>query len=316
PAVTTAILFGRGTLRSILFDERRLPDLTTNDPTTAHLPAFGRFLSTLRVAGETAGQGAIWAPAMGGNPAGDSFGLVVIIVRADHYGGARQEGCLLLSTGPGIIHNTPASTVVPRLLEVSPVPRPIHAANQRRGFGDRPLDALMDVVAHELAHTIHLDNLNDENGSNNPPNRVVPGATEFVENAPNTELLANAQAGAGPGLNAAQIKWNLERVDGAARVAAIRAVGTGIEVDINTEDSLRWPALAAGGLLMLRAASLAAPAPGAAHVGATPPSPAPQSLNLISFDLAAQTIRCSVVGGNAPARIVTTFPPGSVIIVP
>src|SRR5262249_8718590 len=215
-----------------------------------------------------------------------------------------------------MIHSAQASTIVPRLLEVSPVPRPISAADRRRGFGERPIDALMDVVAHELAHTIHLDNLNDENGSNNPPNRVVAGATNFVESAPNTELLANAQAGAGPGLNAAQIKWNLERVDGAARVETIRAAGTGIEIGINTEDSIRWPALAAGRLLTLRAASLAAPAPGSAHVGATPASPAPQSLNLISFDSAAQTIQCSVEGGNAPARIVATFPPGSVILVP
>jgi len=316
PPVTTAILFSRGDIRTLLFDERRVPDLTTNDPKTAHLPAFGRFLSALRVAGETPGQGAMWAPPMGGNPAGDSYGLVVIIARADHYGGTRQEGCLLLSIGPGIIHNTQASAVVPRLLEVSPVPRPISAADRKRGFAERPIDALMDVVAHELAHSSQLGSLSDEYGGPRAPNPAINHDVDFVEKALNSELLANARAGAGPGLNLAQIKWNLERVDGAARVEAIRAVGATIEIDINTENAARWPALAAGRLLMLRAASLASPAPGAAHVGSMPASPAPQSLNFISFDPGAQTIRCSILGAAAPAQVVATFPPGSVILAP
>ena len=317
PPVSTAILFARGDIRTSVFDERRLPDLTINDPTTAHLPSFGRFLSTLRVAGETSGQGAMWAPPMGGNPAGDSYGLVVIIARADHYSGNRQEGCLVLSFGPGIIHNTQASTVVPRLLEVSPVPRPISAADVKRGFATRPIDSLMDVVAHELAHSPPLSELSDEyGGRRHAPNLANNHDVDFVENALNSELLANARAGAGPGLNLAQIKWNLERVDGAARVEAIRAVGTGIEIDINVEDALRWPALTAGPLLLLRSASLSAPAPGAAHVGTIHANPAPQFLNLISFDFVAQTIRCSVQGAAAPAQVVNIFPPGSVILAP
>jgi hypothetical protein len=316
PSVTTTILLERGVIRDVFFDERRLPDLTANDPKKAHLPALGSFLSALRVAGEAAGQGAMWAPATGGNPAGASFGLVVFIARADHYGGVRQEGCLLLSLGPGMIHNTAPSTVVPRLLEVVPVPRPISAADRKRGFGERPIDALMDVVAHELAHSPAFGALSDEYGGKPLPNPLTAEATTFAEDGPNSELIANALAGAGPGLNATQLKWNLERVDGAARVDAIRAVGTGIEIDINTDDARRWPALAAGRLLTLRAANLAAPAPGATRVGSTPANPAPQSLNLTSYDATARTIRCSVLGGNAAAQVVNTFPAGSVILVP
>jgi hypothetical protein len=108
----------------------------------------------------------------------------------------------------------------------------------------------------------------------------------------------------------------LERVDGAARVEAIRAVGAAIEIDLNAEDAVRWPALAAGRLLMLRAASLSAPAPGAAHVGSAHATPVPQSLNLISFDIAAQTIRSSIVGAATPAQVVAAFPAGSVILAP
>src|SRR5262249_56816436 len=105
--VPPAIFFGPGDLRTMLFDERRLPDLTTNDPKTAHLPALARFVGTLRVAGETAGQGAVWAPATGGNPAGDSFGLVGIIAPAGHYGGTPLARSLVLRIGPGMIHSTP-----------------------------------------------------------------------------------------------------------------------------------------------------------------------------------------------------------------
>jgi hypothetical protein len=240
---------------------------------------------------------------------------MLIIARADHYGGTSQEGCVILSIGPGMIHDAQASTAVPRILEVVPVARPISAADRKRGFGQRPIDALMDVVAHELAHTSALGNLNDEyGGRGNPPNPADTKAATFVEGSPNTELLANVRVG--PGLNAASIKWNLERVDGAARVEAIRTVGSTIEIDINTEDALRWPSLAPGRLLTLRAESMARPAPGMANVGSTPANPAPQSLNLISFNFAAQTIRCSVLGATAPAQVVTTFSAGSVILVP
>lgn len=318
PPLDAAIFLARGEIRTALFDERRVPDLTTTDPTTAHLPALSRFVSTLRTPEQPLGFGTVWSGPSAGNPAGDSFGLVVIIARADHYSAVRQEGCLLLSFGAGIIHHTQASTVVPRLLEVVPVPRPISVAHRSLGFVERPIDSLMDVVAHELAHSDPLGGLNDEYGGEH---RGAPDLTEIpaishVENAANTQLLANVRAAAGPGLIALRIKWHWERVEGAVRVETIRAAGAEIEIGVTTEDAMRWPALAAGRLLVLRGRNLAAPAPGSAHVGNTPANPAAQTLTLVSFNLNAQTIRCAVQGAAAPAQVVAAFPPGSVILVP
>lgn len=317
PPLDAAIYLSRAQVRQPLFDERRLPDLTKTDPKTAHLPALSRFVKTLRVPGEAAGLGAIWAAADGGTPAGDSFNLVVIIARSDQQGGARAPGCLLVSTGAGMIHSIQASTVIPRVLEVAPVPRPISAAHRKLGFQEMPLDALMDTVAHELAHSDSLGKLNDEYGDQyGSADPAKPEVITFVEDTPNTQLIDNVRAGAGPGLNVMQIKWNLERVDGAARVETIRAAGAEIEIGLTLEDALRWPTLAAGRLLTLRSGNLAAPAPGSKHVGTTPANPIPQPLNLVSFDLLATTIRCTVLGPAAPVQVVTTFPPGSVILVP
>lgn len=318
PPLDAAIFLGRGEIRTLLFDERRLPDLTTTDPHSAHLPALSQFVRTLRVAGETPGQGSVWLPPTGdGTNTGDSFDLIVFIARADHYGGVRQAGCLLLSFGPGMIHHTEASTAVPRLLEVVPVPRPISATNRALGFQERPLDSLVDVVAHELAHSPALGSLNDEyGGRTHPPDPTDSDDATFVEESPNCQLIANSQAGAGPGLNSQQIKWNWERAEGAARVETIRANGAEIEIGITTEDAFQWPTLAVGRLLILRGRNLAVPASGSAHVGAKPAAAPPQSLNLVAFDRANQLIRCSVLGTATAAQVAAGFRPGDVIVAP
>jgi len=318
PPLDAAILLARGEVRDLLFDERRVPDLTTTDPKTAHLLPLSRFVSTLRVAGESPGQGAVWvSPTGDGTSTGDSFELIVIIARADHYGGVRQPGCLLLSLGPGMIHHTQASTVVPRLLDVVPVPRPISAAHRALGFQERPLDSLMDVIAHELAHSTPLGSLNDEyGGRNQPPDPTSLSAVTFVENAPNSQLIANSRAGAGPGLNVQQIKWNWERAEGAARIETIRANGSEIEIGLNADDAFQWPTLDAGRRLTLGSRNLAVPAPGSTQVGSSPASPAPQSVNLVSFDRSSQIIRCTVLGAATAAQVVAAFRPGDVILIP
>jgi hypothetical protein len=318
PPLEAAIHLTRRAVRLPLFDERRLPDLTTADPNTAHVPALSRFVKTLRVPDGPAGLGAIWAPPPGGGtPAGDSFGLVVILARSEQIGALRLDGCLLVSTGAGSRHSIQPSTVIPRLLEVALVPRPISVEHDRLGFMDAPLDVLVNTVAHEIAHSVSLGKLNDEYGEGGrPPNQAILQEVTFVEQAPNTQLIANARAGIGPGLNGRLIKWNWERVEGAARVETIRADGVQIVISVSMEDARRWPMLSAGRLLTLRGENLGGPVPGSTLVGSTPASPAPQSLTLVSFDLTARTIRCTVLGAASLAQIVATFPPGSVLVVP
>jgi len=212
-----------------------------------------------------------------------------------------------------------ASTIVPRLLEVVPVPRPISLTNQARGFAERPIDSLADVVAHELAHSAPFGGLNDEYGRNFPgpgPDLTAPHDVTFVEGALNTELLENAIAGGGPGLDLGQIKWNLERVEGAARVVDIKTVGSDIEISINAEDALRWPQLQAGRPLVLRRGILSGPGTNAAHVGSDPAMQAPMPVKLVAFDLNQQTIRCSLTIGILAPIVSAAFPRGSVIIAP
>jgi hypothetical protein len=319
PPLDAAIFKPSTPIRTVVFDDRRLPDLLTNDPNTAHQAAFSAFLRTLRRPDGPQGEGAIWVPPQAGSTDGDSFGLVVILLRTDHYSGVRNDSCLLMSIGPGMQHQVAASATVPRLLEVVPVPRPISQAQRALGFNQRPLDSLLDVVAHELGHADALGGMSDEYADSNRgrASAANQGDITFVENAPNSQMLANARAGAGPGLDGTRIKWNWERVDGAARVESITVAGNDtIAIEIIGEHAVRLPTLDAGRLLLLRDAQLDRPAPRSPLTGTLTVLPAPQGLNLVSFDIAAQRLVCRILGGTPPATVANTFPVGSVLVVP
>jgi hypothetical protein len=319
PSVEASIHLERSGVRTPMFDERRLPELVI-DPKLAQATMLERFVKTLRVPGESSALGEIWMrPSEASVMQGDSYGLVVIIARADHYGGVRTDDCVLLSLGQGVLHDITPSTVVPELLEVVPVPRPIRDRDKARGFGERPLDSLMDVIAHELAHTTALGHLHDEYSDTNKtsgPDLAVAAAVEFIEARPNTQLLANAAAPGSHKLIPAQIKWNWDRATGAARVEQIRVAGSDIEIGVTTEDMVRWPHLRPGQALTLRSGNLATPAPGSAHVGTLTAPSEPAPLAFVSIDRATQLLRCSPSGATPPGHVVARFPPGSVLVIP
>lgn len=317
PSVEASIHLERGGVRVPMFDERRLQELVV-DPKLAQAMVLEQFLKTLRVPGETTNHGLVWVRPSGLGD-GDSHGLVVIIARADHYAGVSVEGCVLVSIGPGIVHNISASAAVPGLLEVTPVPRPVSESDEQRGFGERPLDSIVDLVAHELAHTTALGSLHDEYHEpsvTSGPALDNQDEVDFIEARPNVQLLANAESPTGPGLDPAMVKWNWERAEGAARVETIGVAGADLEIGINTEDSTRWPNLAVSRRLTLRAGNLAAPAPGSPHVGAVVAPGAPETLEFVSFDRATQLIRCKVTGSTTLTQIIASFPPGSVLVAP
>jgi hypothetical protein len=311
PDAATFIHLQPEDLRSVNFDDRRLPDLTTVAPDKAHLPSFSRFVTSLRTPSGPQGFGAIWAEH------GESFGLVVIIARADHFGGTRREGALLITNGAAMICQVAASTLVPRLSEIVPLARPISAANRQLGFLELSVNAGAETMAHELAHSTALGTLNDEYGGRNaPPDLTNATAVTFVEEAPNTQLLENVRPAPGPGLNVSMIKWNFERVEAAAYVEKILVSGNELEITVNSENTGPWLSVAADRLLTLRVASLQGPARGSTHVGNTTANPTPQSLKFVKFDMANQVIHCTVLGTATPAQVATTFPVGSVIQIP
>jgi hypothetical protein len=74
--------------------------------------------------------------------------------------------------------------------------------------------------------------------------------------------------------------------------------------------------LSAGRLLTLRHARLDVPHPASTQVGNLTAPPAPQSLNLVSFNAGTGVLVCRVLGATPPAQVAAAFPAGSVLLVP
>ncbi|MCW5801492.1 MAG: hypothetical protein KIT31_03830 [Deltaproteobacteria bacterium] len=302
PDVLGDLLQPRFSSRVPTFDERRLPDLTTPgaNPETAHIAAQDRFVRSLRTPNGPAGFGSIWATG------GDCFGLVVYLLNSDHYGGVRGHGYVAMSIGSGFLLATAPSTLVPGLIDVSPVPRPMPQLFRGLGFRDAPLDMLIDVIAHELAHTEALGSLGDEYGSdsNVPTPPDSPEAIAFVEDSPNTQTLTNARGGPGPAIQPLLLKWNWERIEAAADVADRFASGGFLHVGLAGEDMSRWPSDTIGRTVSLRTKHLR-------FTGG------PQvELIVRAVDPGNLTLRLELLPSSSMEATLILFPPGSTLVLP
>jgi IgA Peptidase M64 len=285
--------------RTPFIDERRLPDLTAPgaDPATAHVATQDQFLRALRVPGGPMGFGATWATG------GENFGLVVFLINSDHYAGVRRDNHLAMSIGGGIVVATQPSLLARGLIEVEPVPRPITFWSEpyRRGFRETPIDVLVDTMAHELAHSLALGNLNDEyGGAATPP---PPAGQVFAEDAPNTQVLANARNGTT--IDPLLLKWNWERVEAAVHVEALSGSGTQLAITTIFEDMIRWPFDTVGRVGLLRRKDLRSTS-----------SPKGTGLTIRSVDIAANKIHVELPASGSAAALISLFSTGSTFVMP
>lgn len=229
------LLRERGPNRFPTFDDRRLPDLAVPGawPGDAHLRAQRDFVGTLRLPGGPVGFGKVW------NWPGDSWGLVIYVVNADHFGGAAHSGKVAMSIGEGIRVYAPPSLLVPGLRDVELATRAPTAPAVALGFVGVPIDPLVDLVAHELAHTWALGFCHDEYVEKaRAPDAVEAG--RLLER-PNVQPLADATIAPSAAIVSAKLKWNWERVEAAAVIGQVTNL-TGARMTLFVGDDIdRWP---------------------------------------------------------------------------
>jgi hypothetical protein len=293
-------LLPREANRTPSIDDRRLPDLTAPgaDPDTAHLAAQNSFLSSLRPPDGPVGFGTTWVTG------GDNFGLVVYLINSDHVAGVRRDGHLAMSIGGGVRVATAPSLLAPGLIDVEPVPRPISFFSEpyRQGFRAAPIDVLVDTMAHELAHSLPLGNLGDEyEGTAAAP--TTPEALAFVDDAPNTQVLAQALTGAA--IDPLLLKWNWERVEAAVHVEALSGSGTQLAITTIDEDMTRWPSDTVGRVGFLRPKDLRSAS-----------APRGRDLTIRSVDIGANVIHVDLPASGSAAALITLFSTGSTFVLP